>query len=107
MRCQKAICFNTATHALQIGCPGILDPDEAPPRARVLLGVLLCEECLEHETAEKWFEHNPALRAVFTVNMSGGPDPDFERAVVLGVSIQSPEYQHLVLEGLKQNPRAN
>jgi hypothetical protein len=104
--CQKGACGAPATHALQLACPGFLDPDEAPPRATILIGVLLCEACLDDETAERWFEANPALRQVFTVTMAGGPDPDFERAVVLGVSLNSPEYQHLLLEGLKQ-PRSN
>lgn len=104
--CQKATCGKPATHALQLGCIAVLDPDEHPVRSTILMGVLVCEGCLDDETPDKWFEANPALKQLFAVNMSGGPPPDFERAVVLGVSLNSPEYQQLVLEGLN-SPKAN
>lgn len=106
MQCQKRDCPRKATHAIQLGIGGIADPDEAPPRCKLLLGVLLCEECLEEETADKWLACNgDTLRPLATVSMSPVP-PDFDRAVVLGVSLESPEYQNLVLQGLN-SPKAN
>jgi hypothetical protein len=103
--CQKANCAREATHAIQIGCVNTLEPDDAPPSARVLMGVLVCEPCLDDETAEKWFEAaGDTLRPVFTIAMAGGPPPDFSRAVVLGVPLASAEYQHLMLESLKGRP---
>lgn len=100
--CQKAGCGQAATHALQIGCGTYTDPEEAPPRARILMGILLCEPCLDDETAERWLEINPALGQLLAVAMAGGPPPDLARAVILGVSLDSAEYRHLQLAHLDQ-----
>lgn len=100
--CQKANCGRPATHALQLGIGGLLDPDEADPRVRMLLGVIVCEACMEDETADRWFATNPALVQVAAISMGHGVTPDPDRAVILGVPIDSDEYRHLQLEGLLQ-----
>lgn len=100
--CQKRDCGRAGTHALQLGCGTFTDAEEAPPRAKILMGIILCEECLEEETAEKWLEVNPALGQLMTLAMSGGPPPDLARAVVLGVPIDSADYRRLQLEQLNQ-----
>lgn len=105
LQCQKTVCPNAATHALQLGVPCITDPDDAPPRVKILMGVLVCEECLDDETAERWLDINgDTLRPVVNIAMGEGAVADFTRAVVLGVPIQSPEYQNLVLQGLDRKP---
>lgn len=98
--CQKANCGQPATHALQLGCGTFTDPEEAPPRAKILMGIVLCEACLEDETADKWLAMNPALGQLLSVTMSGGPPPDLARAVVLGVPLDSSEYRELQIHQL-------
>lgn len=100
--CQKAGCGRAATHALQLGIGGVMDPDEAPPRVRMLLGVIVCEACMEGETADRWFSTNPALVQVASISMGQGVQPDPDRAVILGVPIDSDEYRQLQLQGLLQ-----
>lgn len=100
--CQKAGCGQPATHAIQIGCGEIQDPDDAPARATVLLGVVVCEPCLDGEDVARWFDAcGETLRPLLALAIGEGRHPDFGRATVTGVPLSSPEYQHLLLEGLK------
>lgn len=99
--CQKVGCTRAATHALQIGVPDVRDPDSAPPRARVLMGVVVCEEHLEESTPGPFFEASgDTLRPIITMAMGHGAQPDYDRAVMLGVSVESAEYKALQLQRL-------
>lgn len=107
MLCQKTGCQREATHALQLGVRSMLDRPEAPPRCTVLLGVVVCERCLEGEDdAGKWLASaGDVLRPLVSISMAGQP-PDFDGAEITGVSVKSPEYQNLLLQGLSQ-PKAH
>lgn len=98
--CQKKGCGSPATHALQIGAGTFTDPDEMPARAKVLLGVVVCEPCMDDEDAGRWLESNPDLGRLLTIAMSGGPPPDLSRAFIGGVLIDSDEYRQLQIHQL-------
>lgn len=98
--CQKAGCGKPATHALQIGCGTFTDPDDMPARAKILLGVMVCEPCMEGETAERFLEANPDLGRLLAIAMSGGPPPDLARAFIGGVELDSAEGRELQLQQL-------
>lgn len=100
--CQRINCGRPATHALQLGIGGLMDPDEAPPRVKMLLGVIVCEDCMEGETPDRWFGANPALVQLAAISMGQDTRPDPDRAVILGVPIDSDEYRQLQLQGLLQ-----
>lgn len=100
--CQKTGCGQPATHALQIGVGDVQDPDEAPPRVTMLLGIVVCEECMEGESADRFLSINPSLQSVVAISMGEGCRPDFDRAVLLGVPVDSDEYRRLQLEGILQ-----
>lgn len=100
--CQKTGCSHAATHALQLGVPGLLDPDEAPSRVKILLGVEVCEAHMDGESADRWFAINPTLTALVGMSMGQEARPDFARAVILGVPVDSEEYRQLQLQGLLQ-----
>lgn len=93
-RCQKAGCSEDASHALQLACGAYGDPDDAQPRAKILMGVLVCESCLDEETAERWLAANPALGQLLAISMN--ETPDLGRAVMLGVPLSDPEYRYLL-----------
>lgn len=98
--CQKAGCGQPATHALQIGCGTFAEGDEVPPRARILMGVVVCAACLDTEDdAGKWLRANPAIGQLLSIAMAPLP-PDLDRAVILGVAIDSPEYRELQIHEL-------
>lgn len=98
--CQKRGCGHEATQALKIGVGGLLDPDGAPPRCTIAMDVLVCDACLADEEPDKWFASaGDMLRASFRVAMAP-EEPDFERAVVLGVPLGSPEHQVLAQHAL-------
>lgn len=101
--CQKSGCHADATHAIQLGIPTITDPDEAMPTTRVLMGVVVCEDHLEEATAESFLEINgDTIKPLVTLNMAPA-HPDFDRAVILGVPVNSAEYGALQLQRMGLN----
>ncbi len=96
--CQKRGCIREATQAIRLCVPGLGDPDDAPPKGSVLVGVRVCDEHLDGESAENWVtgETGDTIRPLLTVTMAPNT-PDFDRAYLLGVSIHAAEYQDLFL----------
>lgn len=100
LTCQKAGCGQPATHALQIACGTFTDPDDMVARAKILLGVFVCEPCMDDETPERWLEANPDLGRLLAIAMSGGPPPDLDRAFIGGVRLDSEEGRALQIHQL-------
>lgn len=99
--CQRLGCKETATHAIKLCVPGVGDPEAAPARGAMLIGLVVCEHHIDEADAAPFFECNgETLRPLLTVMMAGGPPPDFDRAYVSGVSMESEEYRDMLLHGM-------
>lgn len=94
--CQKVNCANMATHAICLAVPSQKDAAGAPARTTVLLNILICEDCIEGETAPKFFAAaGDDLRRLVQLQMGLGHVPDFDRATVVGVELGSAQYAEL------------
>lgn len=98
--CQKAGCGLPATHAMQICAGTFTDPDDAPPRVKILANILVCEDHLDEADAGALLAADPTWGQIITVAMSGGPPPDLGRARILGVRLDSDEYRELQITAL-------
>lgn len=90
--CMKRGCDRVATHALKICVPVAGEENEAT----VLIGVKLCEPCLEEENAQRWFDSTgDTLKPVLRMAQPG-KELDWDNARTDGVVLGSEE--HAVLE---------
>lgn len=93
--CQKRDCPHAATHAVKI-CVPVLDANRDPSSAaKVLMGVVLCEDHLDEADPQAFLESAGAtLKPIITMG-NPGRDLDYPRAYIEGVPLTSPEYQAL------------
>ncbi len=92
--CQKTGCTEPATCAFKVCVPayGKSPRDFAPLEA--LVGVTLCNRHMNETNPSEWLNaNNGAMKTTMTSMANGRARPDFPRAYLKQVSINSPEFQ--------------
>ena len=91
--CDRADCGEPAAWSFKLCVPaqGKSPRDFAPLQA--LVGVTLCPRHMHETNPGEWLDaHEGNMRAVFTQMANGRARPDFARAWLQPVSINSPEF---------------
>lgn len=98
MNCSRLGCTNEATCGAEILVPVVGCHIPEPDPIRCLTGITLCQECLRGVQVAQFLGDD--LRKIVLTIASGRAKPDFDRAFIRGVSLQSPEWVRF-MEGSK------
>lgn len=92
-RCMHRTCLQAATVALKL-CVPVDGPEEgAPPEARGLLGVELCDDHLVEANAQSFLETSGDLiKRALQLSVGEGVTLLWDQAEMRGISIHSPEF---------------
>lgn len=101
MRCQTTNCPNEAECAIALNVPAMHCPIAEHDPLRLVIGIQLCASCAEEEKAcpQEWI-NLPHYRQIFHTAAQGKAPPDFKRAFINRVELDSAEWQ-LLQKGAK------
>jgi hypothetical protein len=90
--CQRQECLRPASMAITLNVPAKGFPISLHQPIRMVLGLRLCRHHARETTAEHLL--TPELKGAIEALARGKAPPDFDRAFVSPISLDSDEYQH-------------
>jgi len=95
MKCSIKVCEQTATAAVAISVPAT--GYEATPEnsVKIVLGILLCPHCMGTIKAQEFFGADGRLKSIIELQTKGRVAPDYDRAFITPVALDSDEYKIL------------
>lgn len=102
MKCAVKTCEDPASAAIVLNVPALGMPIREHDPVTMIIGLALCAACLQKEDAKEWFapwpngDPSPHRRIVeIQIKSRGLGTPDFDRAFVTGLSLESAEWKML------------